>query len=143
MNRAFAFFERRREYAALFLRLLLGSYLVWGTQDNLFNAERMDEFAKFLAGNGFPWPVPGAILSAWTQFVCGILLILGAFTRWIAIPLIVNFIAALLIAHRGDTFQGMFPALVMLFGGLFFLFHGAGRPSVDEALERRRTSLRA
>lgn len=127
-----------REYAPLLLRLLIGAFLVWGTQDNVFSRERMEEFAKFLEGNGFPWPMPGAVLSAYTQFLCGILLFFGAFVRWISIPLIVNFIAALLIAHRGDTFRGMFPAMVILAAAVFFLLYGAGRPSVDAWLARRR-----
>lgn len=123
--------ESRKDLTAFLLRVLLGARLVWGTQDNIFSGERMEEFAGFLAANGFPWPMPGALLSAWVQFVCGLLLILGAFTRWASALIVLNFIAALLIAHRSDTFEGMFPALVMLFGGLFFLAHGAARPSVD------------
>jgi uncharacterized membrane protein YphA (DoxX/SURF4 family) len=31
----------------------------------------------------------------------------------------------------------MFPALTMIAAGFFFLFHGAGKLSVDELLERR------
>ncbi len=133
MNRLFASFERRKELTVFLLRVLLGARLVWGAQDNIFSWERMEEFAGFLEANGFPWPMPGAVLSAWVQLVCGLLLIAGAFTRWASALLVLNFIAALLIAHRSDTFEGMFPALVMLFGGLFFLAHGAGRPSVDAA----------
>ena len=140
MSRLFAPFERRKDLASFLLRVLLGARLVWGTQDNVFSWERMEEFAGFLAANGLPWPMPpilGAVLSAWVQFAGGILLILGAFTRWASAILVLNFIAALLIAHRSDTFEGMFPALVMLFGGLYFLAHGAGRPSVDAILEQR------
>ena len=129
--------ESRKDYASLLLRLLIGAFLVWGTQDNVFSQARMEEFARFLEGNGFPWPMPGAVLSAYTQFLCGILLFGGAFVRWISIPLILNFIAALLIAHRGDTFQGMFPAMVILAAAVFFLFNGAGRPSVDAWRARR------
>jgi putative oxidoreductase len=57
--------------------------------------------------------------------------------RLISIPFIINFIAAIIIAHRGDDFRGMFPALLMIFVGLFLLFHGAGKPSFDEWWERR------
>ncbi|HWM91765.1 MAG TPA: DoxX family protein [Thermoanaerobaculia bacterium] len=138
MSRLFAALERRKDIATFLLRLLLGARLVWGAQDNVFSWERMEEFARFLGTNGFPWPLPGAVLSACVQFVCGLLLMLGAFTRWASLLIVLNFIAALLIAHRADTFEGMFPALVMLFGGLFFLFHGAGRPSVDAATGSRR-----
>ena len=140
MNRLFAPFEKSKELTALLLRVLLGARLAWGAQDNIFSWERMEEFARFLAANGFPWPLPGAVLSAWVQFVCGLLLILGAFTRWASALIALNFVAALLIAHRSDTFEGMFPALVMLSGGLYFLAHGAGRPSVDSMRKPARST---
>ena len=56
------------------------------------------------------------------------------------IVFIINFIFALLIAHRSHSFQQMFPALVMIAAGLFFLFNGAGRLSIDALLERPRGS---
>jgi putative oxidoreductase len=133
----FSFFKRRREYAALFLRLIIGSFIVWGVQDNVFSRAQMEEFAHFLGAQGVPFPLFAAFLSAYTQFVCGICILLGAFVRLISIPFIINFIAAIIIAHRGDSFRGMFPALLMIFVGLFFLFHGAGKPSLDEWWERR------
>ena len=133
----FAFFKRHREYAALFIRLIIGAFIVYGVQDNVFSYAQMQEFAHFLAAKGVPFPLFAAFLSAYTQFVCGVLILLGACVRLISIPFIINFIAAVIIAHRGDTFQGMFPALLMIFIGLFFLFHGAGKCSVDDWWERR------
>ncbi len=133
----FSFFKRRREYAALFLRLIIGSFIIWGVQDNVFSRAHMEEFARFLGARGVPFPLFAAFLSAYTQFVCGILILVGAYVRLISIPFIINFVAAIIIAHRGDGFRAMFPALLMIFVGLFFLFHGAGKPSVDEWRERR------
>lgn len=133
----FAFFKRHREYAALFIRLIVGAFIVYGVQDNVFSRAQMQEFAHFLAAKGVPFPLFAAFLSAYTQFVCGVLILLGAYVRLISIPFIINFIAAIIIAHRGDTFQGTFPALLMIFVGLFFLFHGAGKFSVDDWWERR------
>ena len=135
----FGFFKKRRDYGAVFLRLLLGSFIIWGVQDNILSSERMLEFENFLAARGVPYAPFAARLSVYTQLVCGVSILLGAFVRLTAIPFIINFVAAILIAHRGDTFQGMFPPLVMIAAGLFFLFHGAGKLSVDELLERRRT----
>ena len=133
----FSFFKRRREYAALFLRLIIGSFIIWGVQDNVFSYKQMEEFAHFLGARGVPFPLFAAFLSAYTQFVCGLCILFGAFVRLVSIPFIINFIAAIIIAHRGDDFRGMFPALLMIFVGLFFLFHGAGKPSFDEWWERR------
>jgi putative oxidoreductase len=134
---SFSFFKRRREYAALFIRLIIGSFIVWGVQDNVFSYAQMEEFAHFLGARGAPFPLFAAFLSAYTQFVCGICILVGACVRLISIPFIVNFIAAIIIAHRGDNFRGVFPALLMIFVGLFFLFHGAGKPSFDAWWEQR------
>jgi putative oxidoreductase len=133
----FEFFEKHRAYAALFIRLIVGSFIIWGVQDNILSYERMQEFERFLAARGVPLPLLAAFVSAYVQFICGVSILLGAFIRLTSIPFIINFIAALTIAHRRDTFAGMFPALMMLAAGFFFLFHGAGRPSVDEWLEKR------
>ena len=134
---ALDFFDKRREYGAIFLRLLIGAFIIWGVQDNIVSHERMVEFEKFLAAKGTPSPAFAARLSCYAQLICGISILLGAFIRLTSVAFIINFIAAILIAHRGDTFRNMFPALMMLASGLFFLVHGAGKPSVDEWLERR------
>ena len=133
----FEFFRRHREYGVIFLRLIIGSFIIWGVQDNVFSYERMEEFAKFLGERGVPFPLFAAFLSVYTQIVCGICILIGAATRLASIPFIINFIAAIIIAHLGDTFGDMFPALMMLCAGLFFLFHGAGKLSVDETMEKR------
>ncbi|MBD0326889.1 MAG: DoxX family protein [Pyrinomonadaceae bacterium] len=140
---AFAFFRKHREYAAIFIRLIIGAFLIWGVQDNILSYERMQEFERFLAARGVPLPLLAAHVSVYAQFICGVSVLLGAFVRLTSILLIINFIAALIIAHRNDTFAGMFPALVMLAAGFFFLFHGAGRPSVDAALDKRTQHRRA
>jgi putative oxidoreductase len=132
--------ERYRDYSAIFIRLIVGSFIIWGVQDNLLSREQMLEFRDFLAAHSVPFPLFAAHLSVYTQFVCGLSILVGAFVRLTSIPFIINFIAAFLIAHRNDTFGGMFPALMMLAAGLFFLFHGAGKVSVDEWLEKRKRS---
>lgn len=138
MISSFTFLEKYKAYAAIFIRLIIGFHLIYGTQDNLFSYARMDEFAEFLRVRGVPFPLFSAFLSAYAQFMCGILFIVGAATRHAAMVMIVNFIAALIIAHIGDTYPGTFPALMMLAAACFFLLHGAGKLSVDNLLEKRR-----
>ena len=53
-----------REYGPLFIRLIVGYRLVWGTADNVFSYARMLEFSEFLAGHGVPWPLFAAFISA-------------------------------------------------------------------------------
>ncbi|MBA3344263.1 MAG: DoxX family protein [Gemmatimonadales bacterium] len=134
----FAFFERHREYGALALRLAIGYRLIYGTADNVFSYAHMVEFAEFLAARGVPAPLFSAFVSAYAQFICGILFILGAATRYAAVVMIVNFIAALIIAHRGLPYLQNVEPIAILAASLLLLFQGPGRPSVDSWWNRRR-----
>lgn len=126
------FFDSKKDYGALFLRLLIGWRLIDGTQDNVFSWERMIEFKDFLLQHHFPFPLGAAIISVYAQFICGVLYIVGLFVRPAAIVMIINFSVALLTVHLGTTFLDSFQALVMFFGSIFFLFNGGGKLSADE-----------
>lgn len=141
----FAPLERRAELGLIFIRLAVGFHLVYGTVDNVTSWERMLEFSQFLAGNGFPFPLPGAVVSAWAQFICGLLFIFGAFIRWAAVVMTINFIAALLIAHRVGGYPPAALAILMLASSLTFLVHGAGALSIDawRAGRKRTAGLRS
>lgn len=132
------FLEKYKEYGVIFIRLIVGFHLIYGTQDNVFSYARMEEFAGFLTVKGVPFPLFSAFLSAYAQFVCGILFILGAFVRPAALVMTINFITAIFIAHIGDTYPNTFPALMMLCAAIFFFIHGSGRISVDDVLENRK-----
>ena len=123
--------EPYREYGPLFIRLIVGYRLVWGTADNVFNYSRMLEFSHFLDGLGVPAPLLAAFVSAYAQFICGLLFVVGAYTRLAAAVMIINFVVALLLAHIGKPFLDNYDALVMLFGSAFLLLHGAGWASID------------
>ena len=124
--------DRYREYGVVFVRLIVGYRLVWGTADNVFGWDRMVEFSHFLGARGVAFPLAGAVVSVWAQFLCGLLFIVGAATRPAAAVMVVNFVAALLIAHVGQPFLENFDALAMLFCSAFLLLHGPGALSVDE-----------
>jgi putative oxidoreductase len=130
------------EYGAAFIRLAVGYHLVYGTQDNVFHDSRMLEFAEFLRAHGFPFPLFNAHLSAYAQFVCGLLFVVGAATRPAAAVMVVNFVVALLMVHVGRPYPENAPAFFMLAGALFLLLNGAGRPSVDAWLGRASRPVR-
>ncbi len=129
------FIDKYKEYGVIFIRLIIGFHLVYGTQDNVFSYARMEEFAAFLSTRGVPFPLFSAFLSAYAQFICGIMIVVGAATRFAAAIMIVNFIAALIIAHIGDAYPNSFPALMMLAAACFLFVHGAGKLSVDSRWE--------
>lgn len=138
LDRWFGWFAARAEWGPLFIRLAIGVRLVEGTQDNVFSYARMEEFVHFLAAHGTPMPLFGAFLSVYAQFICGVVVILGLFTRPAGAVIAVNFVFAILIAHRETAFVVTWPAIMMLAAGLFFLFHGPGAFSADAWLGRRR-----
>ncbi len=126
-----------RELAPVLLRLFLAFVLIYGTQDNVFSTARMLEFRDFLAQNGFPAPLASARLSAYAQFVTGVLLLLGLFTRPAAAVVAVNFTVALVMVHLRLPFSANVAPLAMLVGGLFFVLYGAPAWSLDAVRARR------
>ena len=132
--------DRHAELGTLFLRMFFAFVLIYGTQDNVFHRERMLEFRAFVEQNGFPYPLFSAYLSAYAQFICGILIGVGLLTRLAALTMIINFVAALLMVHVGLPFSANISPLAMLFCGVFFLLHGPGPFALDASLRRRNES---
>ncbi len=75
-------------------------------------------------------------LAIFAEFFCSILLIFGAFTRLALIPLLINMLTALLIIHADDPFAKKELALMYLIPYLTLFFAGAGKYSVDGAINR-------
>jgi putative oxidoreductase len=130
-DRVYTWLDQHRGWGVLALRLAIGARLVEGTQDNVFSHERMAEFATFLGAHGTPSPMFSAYLSAYAQFICGSLIVLGLFTRPAGLVMTINFMCALIIAHRSTPFVQTWPALMMLAAALYFMFCGAGALSLD------------
>lgn len=132
------YFDAKKEFGVIFIRLIIGIRLIHGTQDNVFSSEQMLEFRDFLQSQGFPFPLVSAHVSAYAQFICGFFMIIGFCTRLSSMIMIINFIIALLFVHIATTFDQSYLALLMLFASLFLLWNGAGKWSVDSILQRRR-----
>lgn len=128
--------DRFRDDAPLLLRLFLGTFLVYMSQDNVFSSARMAEFEAFLGQNGFPLPGVAAPLSVYAQFSAGILILLGLFTRWAAAVMVINFIVAIVGVHLGTPFRTFLEPLAMLSCSAFLTIAGAGRISLDRVLRR-------
>lgn len=130
--------SRFHDVGVLLLRLAFGFQLVNVSWPYISTVEKHLEFVNYLTTLWFPFPVIGATVSAYTEFIGGILLILGLWTRPTAILLIINFLVALFIAHIAvnDSYQGTYPVVNLLAANFFFLIHGAGKYSVDTKLAR-------
>lgn len=135
----FASLSRYRDVGVLFLRLAFGFQLVKVSYLNaLFPAENLPQFVAYLNALGFPFPTIGAYLAAYTEFFGGILLLLGLWTRWAAIFLMINFSVAFGMAHLAlnDDYQNTFASINLLAVSAFLFLNGPGRFSIDGQLQQ-------
>jgi putative oxidoreductase len=116
----------------LLIRVFVGYFFMetgWGKLHNL------DGFARRFAGWGIPWPHFNAALSAYTEFIGGLLTILGIGTRLVSIPMIINMLVAILTVNLKsvndvDGFVELDEPLYAL-TYLWLLVSGPGWVSVD------------
>jgi putative oxidoreductase len=123
--------------APLALRLFLGVFLVYMSQDNVFSAARMDEFVSFLAANNIPAPELAARVSVYAQLACGLLVLVGFATRWASLVMVVNFVVALVGVHLQLPFRTWLEPCAMLACSIALFIGGAGRVSLDWLAARR------
>jgi len=123
--------------APLMMRIYFGYFWAetgWGKIHNL------GAFAQRFVGWGVPYPHISATLSAYTEWIGGILLMLGLFTRLVSIPLMFNMFVALVMVKMKelsgiDDFVEMDEALYVFI--LFWLMMaGPGRVSLDHLIRR-------
>ncbi|MDQ3205969.1 MAG: DoxX family protein [Pseudomonadota bacterium] len=126
--------DRLSDTTLMMLRVLTGAFLIYGTLDNVFSGERMQEFIVFLTLHGFPWPRLMAPLSVYAQFLGGVLLVFGLLTRWAGVVVAINFAVAVVMVHWEQDFRSWWPAIVLVFLGLHFAARGGGRLALDALL---------
>lgn len=121
----------------LAVRLVVGTFLVWGVWDNIVSAQRMAEFAGFLKAHGFVTPSLMAPLSVYAQAACGLAFILGLLTRPAGVVCAINFVVALVMVDWGLGPRAAFPTGLLILIGLMLAEGGAGRFSLDAVLRGR------
>lgn len=85
------------------------------------------------------WPVFWGLLASISEFLGGLLLIFGLFTRFAAFALVITMIVATVFKFAlGGTLSDASPALFALLITVFFLLNGAGNYSVDNFLRLKR-----
>jgi putative oxidoreductase len=139
--------------AVILIRLMVGGiFLSEGIQKFLYPAElAAGRFARI----GIPWPEVMGPFVGGVEVTCGLLVMLGLFTRLAAVPLIITMCVALMSIKvpilLGQEFLGFslrpLPRygfwsmmhesrndICMLLGSLFLLVVGAGKWSLDRLL---------
>ena len=147
--------ERNLSLGLLILRLGTGGYLAthgWGKVQMVLAGQS----AMFGDPIGIG-AMPSLLLVAFAEFVCAVLVMIGAATRLASIPPVVAMGVAAFVAHGQDPwtmqaaamafFSGASkswaskqPALMFLTAFLALIFTGAGRYSVDALLQRARAA---
>ena len=127
-------------WAATLLRLVLGVAMVshgWGKvapahglHGDLFSGER--HFSAYVASLGMPaWL---GYVSAGTEFLGGILLVLGLLTRVAALMVAINMLVALFAVDLHHGYAGSEYVIALVAMAVMLMTTGGGAASVDQRI---------
>lgn len=131
--------------------LLLLIRVYWGWQfigTGWGKLHKLGDVTKYFASLNIPAPHLNAILAASTETICGLLLILGLFSRFASLALIAVMCVAYSTAEREalnalfsdtDKFFGAAPFLFLYASVLVFAF-GPGKIALDALICREKKS---
>jgi putative oxidoreductase len=116
------------DIALLIIRVASGLILITHGWPKLINfADRMHSFSDpFHIGS------PASLaLAVFAEFICSILLVIGYFSRFATIPLIITMATIILMVHWNDPFGKKELPLLYLASFLTIFFAGPGKYSLD------------
>lgn len=76
-------------------------------------------------------PTTSLFLVTFAEAICATLVLLGLWTRFAAIPLIINFIVVVFVAHANDPFGVKEKGVFFLISFIILFLTGAGKYSLD------------
>ena len=130
------YLDRLQRLALLVVRLSLGAIMTVHGYHKVFGG--LHQFAHMVGSMGLPWWL--GYVSAFTEFLGGLLILLGFFTRPAAVAICINLCVAIWKVHLHNGLLGSvdlpgfeFPlaAATLAFALIFF---GAGPISMDHVL---------
>ncbi len=128
----------------LIFRLWLGLTFINHGLPGIFNADYMAGFAGFLRTIDMPFAALMAYISKGGEFICGSFLLLGLFTRFAAIFVIIDMTIATFFALRGDIFDDFQAEIsfIYLLMGIVFALHGSTSYSLDRQFWKKESPFR-
>ncbi len=133
MNKLFSPSPIWQKEGLLLIRIVISCFLIYHGKE-VFDAAKMQEYVKwdtFKTSSFMPYLGKGA------EFVAGLLLLLGLFTRVAALIIIGTFAyITFFIGHGKFWYEDQHPFLFALLGLLFF-FTGPGAWSLDAQLFKK------
>ena len=115
--------------SAMFLRIFAAGFMLYG--------HGFGKLMKVINGNfAFADPIGigpeiTLILAAFAEGICAFLILIGCWTRFAALALVINMSVAAFVVHAADSFGTKEPALLYLLIFSLVLLLGPGKLSVD------------
>ncbi|HEY2623328.1 DoxX family protein [Dyella sp. Tek66A03] len=121
----------------LTVRVVFGYFWL---ETGIAKVHNLEGFTMRFMGWGIPFPAFSAGLSAWTELIGGLLLMLGLFTRLVCIPMLINMAVAvtLVVSSNLMGLDDYVEADEVVYSLIFFwlLIAGPGKASLDTLLAR-------
>ena len=77
------------------------------------------------------------ILAVLAEVLCSLFVLLGLFTRFSVVPLIITMLVAALMVHGNDPFAKQEMSLLYLFHYILIFVAGPGNISIDRMISRK------
>ncbi|WP_313376726.1 DoxX family protein [Chishuiella sp.] len=122
------------DLSLLLIRILAGGFILshgLGKLQKLINGDFT--FADPL-GIG---PEASLILTVFAEIICAFFIVLGLFTRFMAVPLIITMLVIIFIVHKTDDFGHKELAYFYLINYIVVFLSGAGKYSMDKLLLKK------
>ena len=136
-SRLLAALHRIEWLGPLVVRLVFGYFWL---ETGIAKVHNLDGFTQRFVGWGIPFPAFSAGLSAWTELLGGLLIMLGLCTRLVCIPMLINMAVAvsLVVSHNLMSLDDYVEADEIVYSLIFFwlLVSGPGKASLDTWLAR-------
>jgi putative oxidoreductase len=138
------FLNNLQPFGVLLLRLVLGFAMVYNGWDKVvpkggFNGHNtfsaVDHFCHFVVSLGMPYWL--GCLSVFAEFVGGIALLLGLFTRLFALLIAINMLVALVSVNIKHGYPSSAYTLALIAMATMLLLAGPGALAVDRKMGLR------
>ena len=122
------------DWALLAVRIFVGvAMLTHGFPKLMMLLSGKIEFMNFL-GIG---EKTSLILTVLAEVLCSLFVLLGLFTRFSVVPLIITMLVAALMVHGNDPFAKQEMSLLYLFHYILIFIAGPGNISIDRMISRK------
>lgn len=81
-------------------------------------------------------PAASLLLVTFAEAICAFFVLIGLWTRVAAIPLIINFIVVVFVAHADDPFGNKEKGVFFLISFIVLFLTGAGKYSLDNMIRK-------